>query len=250
MPETFPAIRFAAGGTPRALAAGVFCANKPQASLLVSHCHLRNYAKHRHELSARAWVLDSGAFTYHNTGTSIELARIIADYKAIAAWSDPPTEMFSLDVIGDHVASLHNFEAMTDAGLDVIPTFHYGSPWSALDAIKHCDKIALGGIAKMSKHSGDRDRWIGQCFARVWPKRIHCFGITDVRSLLTFPYHTVDSTSWQTRQARFGQWSRFGQSGILKFPDPVAGARAQVDFFLEVEERMRYHWQREMQDLA
>lgn len=199
-------------------------------SLLVAYPELEGFLKRRHEYNISKWVMDSGAFTVFNTGGTIDVkdyAQACLDMRGDAA------EIFGLDVIGDHVGTRKNNEYLWSLGIEAIPAFHMGEPWAALDAMLDRSKIALGGIAR--KGAG-RDRWIKQCFTRIWPKRVHGFGLTSKQFLGLVPFHSVDSASWTFGPA-FGVWSGF-TGNYAKF-----SIRGYKDFWVEVEEyRKREAW--------
>lgn len=211
-------------------------------SLLVAYPELQNFLKRRHEYNVERWVMDSGAFTVMNSGGTID----VNDYaQACLAVQGDAAEIFGLDVIGDHVGTRKNNEHLWNMGIDAIPAFHMGEPWSALDAMKDRPKIALGGIAR--KGSG-RELWIKQCFARVWPKKIHGFGLTARAMMALAPFHSVDSASWIFGPA-FGVWSGF-TGNYAKF-----SIRGYRDFWIEVEEHRKreawakWRWAKEMAQL-
>ena len=214
-------------------------------ALLVSYAYLQPFMKARHLYQYRDWVLDSGAFSAHAAGKTIELARYIDVVKELLAGEDPPSEVFALDVIGDHVASTKNADLMVEAGLDVIPCFHFGEPWeSLLDMAKRFDKIALGGVARMKQ--GKRIEWVGQCFARVWPKKIHGFGMSTRELVLGFPFHSVDATSWELGPCGFGNWKSFGKMSVR---GSAQNLRAEVEWYLKLEREAQQKWAKEMKQL-
>jgi hypothetical protein len=142
-------------------------------ALLVSYVYrepfLRDQAKYRY----RDWVLDSGAFSAYVSGAVIENRAFIEEAKRLLATDKTLTEVFALDVIGDYKTSLRNCEEAWEQGLPAIPTYHAGEPESHLrDIAKRFPKIALGGVVG----SKNKLSWAKQCFARVYPKRIHGFG--------------------------------------------------------------------------
>lgn len=215
-------------------------------ALLVSYAYLQPFMKARHLYQYRDWVLDSGAFSAHAAGKTIELSKYIDVVKELLAGEDPPSEVFALDVIGDHVASTKNADLMVEAGLDVIPCFHFGEPWeSLLDMAKRFDKIALGGVARMKEKQ--RTAWIGQCFARVWPKKIHGFGMSTRGLVLGFPFHSVDATSWELGPCGFGNWKSFGKMSVR---GSAQNLRAEVEWYLKLEREAQQKWAKEMKQLS
>ena len=85
-------------------------------ALLVSYYYLEPFLKNQSGYVYRDWVLDSGAYSAFNSGATIDLEKYIEKCLELME-SDPTlTEIFALDVIGDHKASLKNTERMWDAG--------------------------------------------------------------------------------------------------------------------------------------
>jgi hypothetical protein len=185
----------------------------------------------------RYWVLDSGAFTAHANGKPIELQRYIDFCHQQLASATPPREVYALDVIGDHVASARNAEEMWRQGVKAIPTFHIGEPEQALlDMAKRYPKIALGGVAGMGTRALP---FLKQCFARVWPKRMHLFGIHSEDVLFQLPFESADSSNWQMTFA-FGSWKKYGKLSGVRSKD--AYIRPEVEYYLELERRLRHKW--------
>lgn len=196
------------------------------------------------EVKLRRWVLDSGAFTAHSQGKPIELQRYIDFCHQVLASPRPPAEVYSLDVIGDHVASARNAEEMWRQGVKAIPTFHINEPEDALvDMAKRYPKIALGGVAGMGKRALP---WLKQCYARIWPKRVHLFGIHQEEVLFALPFESADSSNWQMTFA-FGAWKKYGKLKGVRSGD--AYIRPEVEYYLELERRLQHKWGRALEPL-
>jgi hypothetical protein len=204
--------------------------------------YLKPFLANRHRYHYRDWVLDSGAFSAHNSGTEIKLQNFIDTAKRLRDEDPTLTEVFALDVIGDWRASLRNCEEMWRQGIEAIPAFHPGEPESALKGIaKDYPKIALGGVVgwvAKSKHE-----FVAQCFARVWPKKIHGFGMSAESMVLGFPFHSVDATNWEIGPCKFGRWQSFGN---LSVRGSKQNLRAEVEWHLKLERRARQRWRKEM----
>lgn len=183
----------------------------------------------------RSWVLDSGAFSVYNSGINVPIKEYIDACKEVLDSEHPPEEIFSLDVIGDWKASMANYDLIRRMGLKAIPTFHFGDPWHMLSTIaKEYDKIA---VACRKNGEVPRHRFFEQCFARVWPKKIHGFAIGTESILLSLPFHSADSTSW-FRTGKYGQSNLFGHKVHLK-----RGCRTiQLEHFINLERRVRDFW--------
>lgn len=215
-------------------------------ALLVSYVYLPQFLENRSRYSYRDWVLDSGAFSAHNSGTEIILQDYINCCKELLA-SDPTlTEVFALDVIGDWKTGVKNCEEMWKQGVHAIPAFHYGEPWDLLKGLaKDYPKIALGGCVGKR----DKDKFAGQCFARVWPKKIHGFGFGSEKSLMLYPWHSVDATNWEIGPCKYGRWAAFGNASI-SVRGSKQNLRAEVEWYLELERKARVKWKKEMALLA
>ena len=213
-----------------------------QPSLLVSYVFLRQFLKVRDGFQYRDWVLDSGAFSAHNSGAEIKLQDYIDTCKRLQDGPDPPVEVFALDVIGDWRATLKNTEQMTRHGIDAIPTYHYGQPEHVLKKIaKDYPKIALGGAVGLK--SQVKMRWAAQCFARVWPKKIHGFGFGSERAVLGLPWHSTDASSWECGPCRFGRWASYGNMSVRGSNQNL---RVEVEWYLRLERKARHRWKKEM----
>jgi len=214
-------------------------------ALLVSFFYLEPFLRNRANYAYRDWVLDSGAFSAHNSGVEIDLQEF-TDTAARLLEEDPTlTEVFALDVIGDHEASLRNAERMWEQGVPAIPTYHRGSPEDALlHLAENYPKIALGGVAL--ERVGVKLPWASECFARVWPKRIHGFGFGGKKTLMALPWHSVDATNWEVGPCRFGQWRSFGTMSVRGSDQNL---RAEVEWHLELERKARARWKKEMEKL-
>jgi hypothetical protein len=191
----------------------------------------------------REWVLDSGAFSVLTTGKQIDLSEYIETCHRVLASKHPPREVYALDVIGNWRESLRNTEAMWKAGIKAIPTYHSGEPVSVLTSIaRDYPKIAIGGIAGLSHRALPL---LEQVFARVWPKRVHCFGMTSTDVLMHLPFDSADATSWASA-VKFGNWVGYGRHM------PIRGTyylRPQIDYYLDLERKLKAKWQRTLSRL-
>lgn len=237
-------VRLAVGGPPEALRQGLSDAENVPA-LLVSYVYLREFLKRRPHYRFRDWVMDSGAFSAHHSGTAIKLEDYIATCHQLLTTDPQLTEVFALDVIGSYVDSLKNCEAMWKAGVPAIPCYHHGEPESVLlDMARTYPKIALGGAVGLKAHY--KLKWAQQCFARVWPKQIHGFGFGSEAHILALPWHSVDATNWESGPCRFGRWARYGHMSVRGGRQNL---RSEVEHFLSIEQKARARWRKEMAEL-
>lgn len=227
-----------------------FHARYQQAATLIAFPYFDAFDRQGARRLVRSWCLDSGAFSAFNAGMPIGLEDFTSFALQVCKSPRPPAEVFALDVIGDHEASLRNAYAMKAAGVDVIPTFHIGEPWEVLDEIaENFDKIALGGVAKVVLPV--RKRWIIQCFERVWPKKIHGFGIVDHRICNHVPFHSIDATTWVLSPAMRGHFSAYSKSQIhLKgLTRKTRSLLPELDHLLRLERDYASRWARQLRSL-
>ncbi|MDN3056870.1 hypothetical protein PH213_20410 [Streptomyces sp. SRF1] len=157
---------------------------------------------------------DSGAYSAATTGATIRLT----DYAAwLRDWASLWTVQAGLDVIGDHEATAANTAALRDAGCDVLPTFHVGSPWPVLEGLCATNRyIALGGMA-LHAVGASKQRplmaWLVRCFrtAREHGTVFHGFGFTSAQIVKNLPFYSIDSSSYL-----FGQ--RWGLAYLWNAP--------------------------------
>ena len=215
-------------------------------ALLVSFYYLKQFDEHKHRYRYRDWVMDSGAFSAHNSGADIDLQEYIDCCKQRMAKDPKLVEVYALDVIGDWKASLKNTEEMWKQGVPAIPCYHINEPWSVLKGLaKDYPKVALGGVALL--RGGKKLLWAKQCFARVWPKKIHGFGFGTEKAVLTLPFHSTDATSWEVRPCRYGLWHGIiGTNSRCSVRGSTQNLRAEVEWYLDMEDRARKKWKKEM----
>lgn len=214
-------------------------------ALLISYVYSKPWLKHQSEYVYRDWVLDSGAFSAANIGRHIDLHAYIKLCRRLLTTDPTLSEVFSLDVIGDWKGSKRNADIMWKEGVPAIPCFHVGEPWGVLeDMAAQYDKIALGGMVFVPPKK--KVAWLDQCFARVWPKKVHGFGVSSERILLRFPFHSVDATNWELSACAFGSWQSLGEISVRGSNQNL---RSEVEHFLRLEQKVREKWKSEMATL-
>lgn len=233
-------VRLAFGGSGKRVAQALPPNMRPPA-LLVSFAYLREFLRVRHLMHFRDWSMDSGAFSAYQLGININLDEYIETCKVLRATDPQLVEVFSLDVIGDWKASLRNTEKMWAAGVPSIPTFHLREPEHVLLTMaREYPKVALGGGA----HYRRKDIWAEQCFARIWPHRIHGLAYGSEKSIMLLPWESVDATNWEIGPTKFGSWKTYGN---LSVRGEALNLRVEVDHYLAVEDKARVRWAKEMQ---
>lgn len=221
-------------------------------NLLVSFAYLPEWRK---DVAAGQWpsdkvsatMLDSGAFTAHSTGKSIDRDALLAEQRS-GRW----TESVALDAIGDPEASERNWRASVEAGSDAFPTFHYGEPWDLLDRYRRESwKVGLGGVVGRPK--GQQMKWYDEVFRRSWPARYHLFGSVDERLLSRYPFHSCDSAVWYLELIRYAGWCLpSGRHLTYKGPKTeqrIPFARYYAEKYLERGARMAARWRRVLREV-
>ena len=229
---------------------------EPSYALLISFYYLDVFLRHRADYFYREWVMDSGAFSAHNKGVEIDLTKYIETCKELSATDQNLKEIYALDVIGDWRASIKNTERMWNEGVQAIPCYHAGEPWYVLNYLaQNYPKIAIGGVARAKIDV--KVAFSKECFARVWPKKVHGFGMTGYRTtggdlIIDFPFHSTDSTNWEMGPLAFGNWCKFGRMDARgkDFANNRVDLRSNIKYFLNLEAKARVRWRKEMQALT
>lgn len=172
----------------------------PRLKLLLSYFYFKDYPvdewlkQFHHPIQTFA---DSGAYSAHSLGKPLGVEEYI-DW--LHKWKHLFDHYANLDVKGDVNLGLKNQAMMEKAGLNPIPVFHGGEPWSVLeDFVRHgYPYIALGGIVGASAgHLDALMRWCIKCFEIADGKSVfHIFGLTTPKFLWALPWYSVDSSSW------------------------------------------------------
>lgn len=214
-------------------------------ALLISFAYLKNWLKNQHLFCYRDWVMDSGAYSAHNSGRVVDLWDYIECCKKLLKEDSTLKEVFALDVIGDWQSSAENCRIMWENGVPAIPCFHADEPEEALiEMATKYPKIALGGVALVNAKR--KLKWAEQCFSRVWPKKIHGFAYGGEEAVMRLPWHSVDATSWEIGPCGFGRWKTFG---TMKIRGSRQNLRAEVEWYLALESRARAKWSGAMKKL-
>lgn len=155
--------------------------------------------------------LDSGAYSAWTSKTELKVEEYIEFIKehedAIAVYAN-------LDVIGSAEGTWKNQKIMEAAGLDPLPVYHAGEEIKFLKMAMEYPYFAVGGMAKTSSESLQYQ--VDEIFSHVCPKsndyyplnKVHGFGCTKPSFVVTYPWYSVDSSSWV----------KYGLFGIVLIP--------------------------------
>lgn len=163
-------------------------------------------------------MLDSGAFTAFTKGRPIDLPSLITFLKQNQQYI---YQAIALDVIskGDPEAaareSLANYWTMRNAGIDVMPVYHFGESRKWLDSMLDtgADYIGLGtGPTNSTKEAQEwyQQTWTHLVDSDGYPfVKLHAFGDASPRTFVDYPWFSLDSTTW-IMQAGRGAVAHFG----------------------------------------
>ena len=148
----------------------------------------------QYRMAYRSMMLDSGAFSAHNSGKVIDVDEY-GEYAAAHA-ADYDLVINLDDIAGNVALSAANESRLRDVhGLDPVPVFHQGEPWAVLDEYTSRAPVVGLGFKRPLTRPAIRREWIGECFGRVpTGHKIHGFAMTSYMG--DFPFASVDSTTW------------------------------------------------------
>ena len=140
-------------------------------------------------------MADSGAFSATTLGAPISLEGYV---QWVRRWGHLFDHYSNLDVIGDAEATLANQKRLEDMGLRPLPVFHVNEPWEYLENyLETYDYVALGGLVPYRLTPKALMPWLIKAF-KMLPtgKGYHGFGVSGWTVMKSFPWASVDSTSW------------------------------------------------------
>lgn len=140
-------------------------------------------------------MLDSGAYSVMSTGAKVDLEEYI-DFAS--EHRRGYSKIVNLDVISGDVSArvdegLRNLQRMRDAGLDPMPVFHQGEPWSVLTDLASCGHIGLG----FQRPIKCAEEFLDECFSRI-PAGVyvHGFAMANEKYSGVYPFAAVDTATW------------------------------------------------------
>jgi hypothetical protein len=155
--------------------------------------------------------LDSGAYSAYQNKTSIN----IDDYMLFIEQHYKEIETYAnLDSIGSAEETWKNQRRMESCGFSPIPVYHLDEPTKYLDMCMKYKYFAVGGLASAKGRS--LKPFLQEVFQKVCPEsnnfmpthKVHGFGIATPEIITSFPWYSIDSTSWV----------QYGRYGIILVP--------------------------------
>ena len=144
-------------------------------------------------------LIDSGAFTAWKSGKPIQLD----DYcRFLDALPITPWKYFALDVIGDPIKTMENYQTMVKRGYNPIPVFTPSQDFADIEEYyKTTDFIGCGGLT--DKYGSSGLVYLKKIFTYTKGRPIHLLGFTKPVIVKHFKPYSCDSSSW-TRSQRYG----------------------------------------------
>jgi hypothetical protein len=143
----------------------------------------------RYRPTFKSMCLDSGAYTEMTTGEPIDLGAFIDFCQAHGKAYDFIAALDS--ITGGVEVNIKNWDAMRTRGVEAMPTFHQGEPFSILEDYGHDVKRIGLGFQRPIKNARE---WLDECFALI-PDTVLVHGWA-MTSFTDYPFHSVDSRTW------------------------------------------------------
>lgn len=170
--------------------------------------------------SSKRFMLDSGAFTFFSSGSSIDWWDYIKKYAAFIKRNNVDL-YFELDIdkiIGYEKVLYYRKKLEDLTGKPCIPVWHKSRGKD--EFIKMCEQykyVAIGGI--VSKEITQKDYKFFPYLintAHDYGAKIHGLGFTNLQGLTKYHFDSVDSTAWVSGN-RFGAVYKFNGRTMIKF---------------------------------
>lgn len=171
----------------------------------------------------KSFMLDSGAFTYIESGETTDWEKYVDEYADFVKEQDIEL-FFELDV--DSLIGLERVESLRArlekrAGRKCIPVWHRSRGWDYWKKMCRTHKyIAIGGIVSKEISSADFPIFTRMLkYAHERGVKVHGLGFTNYRGMLKYKFDSVDSTAWLYGN-RGGFLYRFNGRGLDKIQAP------------------------------
>jgi len=186
--------------------------NDTHLNVLISYAYMYgqerflNYIKEQTCRGTINLMIDSGAFTKHNSKQSMQHVNV-ADYcKFLQEWQHYCEKYVMLDVVGNAPQSKLNYQTMLDCGLNpmFVATMFDKDYEGIRKAVERNRNICVaGGVTTKSD-------WMTKRFQDIWKQTngkalMHGLGYVTYPKMLQLHLRSVDSSTWKTGAARFGQ---------------------------------------------
>ena len=170
-----------------------------------------------------SFMLDSGAFTYLESGKTTDWKAYVDEYADFVA-SQEIDLFFELDI--DAIIGLSEVEILRSrlekrSGKKCIPVWHRSRGWDYW--VKMCRKypyVSIGGIVSGEIKGPDYPIFTKMLrYAHDRGVKVHGLGFTNYNGMLKYRFDSVDSTAWLYGN-RGGFLYRFNGKGLDKIQSP------------------------------
>jgi len=188
------------------------CAGVPQINKALADCNVKcilqsyHYMKDKEPWVSKELLVDSGGFTARMKGVEVKVedyAEYLNKYKVKTG--------FNLDT-NDLTETLENQKYLEKhTNTYIIPVYHLSDYLHQRDLIddfiRDYPYISVGGVVGEKSLHRFKDEFYSYVFSKTRDKiMVHGLGITSPGELDTYPWYSVDSTSWLA-PGRFGRFS-------------------------------------------
>jgi hypothetical protein len=170
--------------------------NNPPLDVLLSyafHPRLDHHTiKDRMPPGSLLWI-DSGAFTAYTTGKPVTVSEY-ADHleRTRGAWD----YAFTLDVIGDHAASMRQTDELIGRGYPVVPIFTYGTPLAEFRALcRDYGYVGCGGLVGLDPRRAARYLRTVTHIADEHGTAVHALGVAGRKTVIQSRVWSADSSA-------------------------------------------------------
>lgn len=230
-----------------------FCAAGRRVSLLSSFATTVEYMRQIEQdpaIHLNNWYLDCGAYSAWNVGKVIDIDEYIGHCHNTTA-----TDVAALDVIGDPEAGMKNAEYMWSHGIAAIPCYHFGEPVEVIEWIRDCSASKVAVSTSGVTYPMDQNlKFLEMFFSMVWPRKIHGYALVRRTYLKAYPFHSVDSSSWESGPLRFGSYKH--PHGANMHSSSYLGGRGgngdlctQIEAYTRMSKYYGFVWRRELAQL-
>jgi len=135
-------------------------------------------------------LIDSGAYSVKHAGKEIDINAYI---RFLHRWNFE--NYINLDIIGSWERSLKNQKEMESRGLNPIPVWHMGEPFTLLtDYVGSYKYVAIG--FRKGASSAERAQLASTIFDQYPRTKFHMLAITQPEVLINHPFYSADSSTW------------------------------------------------------
>lgn len=152
-------------------------------------------------------LIDSGAFTFWNSGKySMDK---LQEYMTMLK-KDNWEKYIAFDKVFDPIESKKNYDIMLKADLTPIPCFHINTDINLLKYyLDKSEHIAIGGMVTAPNIDGNLETIWDLILKTNKNCKIHGLGVSNINTMLKYPWHSVDSSSYTAicKFARANVWN-------------------------------------------